>query len=119
MGDKNASVRRPIDACQPLKPMSAAAMLRIAMSSRRQTAIYLTPTTTERTFASFILLARHATFAICYNHNVLLSVRPSVRLSVCLSVTLVDCDHTVQLQKMSSIEDRYLTDCVSTFDLDF
>jgi len=30
------------------------------------------------------------------------SVRPSVRLSVCLSITLVDCDHIVQ-QKVDSL----------------
>ena len=35
---------------------------------------------------------RSALHGICYSN----SVRPSVRLSVCLSVTLVDCVHTIR-----------------------
>ena len=33
---------------------------------------------------------------LCYEHDLSPTVRPSVRLSVCLSVTMVDYDHVVQ-----------------------
>ena len=47
------------------------------------------------TFQENVSLARHRARATSMT-SVRLFVLPSLRLSVCLSVTLVDCDHTVQ-----------------------
>jgi len=62
------------------------------MHAERQPDTLRLPSLVLTAFKAFSATCHISMSRLCYEHG----VRPSARLPVCLSVTLVDCDHTVQ-----------------------